>query len=340
MKEAQIEGLRIDRVAPRSVSDPELSVVIPVYNEEPGLQALFDRLYPALDELGVAYEVLFVNDGSRDRSAAILKDQFLRRPDVTRVILFNANYGQHMAIIAGFEHSRGERIVSLDADLQNPPEEIGKLLAAMDGGHDYVGGVRRTREDSWWRLVASKAMNRVRQRITRIRMTDQGCMLRAYSRDIVRAVASSREVSTYIPALAYTYAHNPTEVEVEHAERVAGESKYSLYKLVRLNFDLITGFSLVPLQMFSMFGIVVSIAAVVTYLIVIVERLFLSGWQEGLATLWDRDILAFFLIGMLLFGLGLVGEYVGRIYQQVRERPRFMIQALLEQKQDDSAHPQ
>jgi undecaprenyl-phosphate 4-deoxy-4-formamido-L-arabinose transferase len=325
---------------PMSVSAPKLSVVIPVYNEEPGLQALFDRLYPALDKLGISYEVLFVNDGSQDRSPAMLKDQFLKHPEVTRVILFNANYGQHMAIVAGFEHCRGERIVTLDADLQNPPEEIGKLLSAMDAGHDYVGGVRRTREDSWWRHVASKAMNRVRQRITHIKMTDQGCMLRAYSRDIVRAVAASREVSTYIPALAYTYAHNPTEVEVEHAERVAGESKYSLYKLMRLNFDLITGFSLVPLQMFSMFGMLVSAGAVVAYLIVIVERLILSGWREGLATLWDRDILAFFLIGMLLFGLGLVGEYVGRIYQQVRERPRFTIQALLEQKRDDTAHPQ
>ncbi len=323
---------------PVSTPTPKLSVVIPVYNEEPGLQALFDRLYPSLDKLGVSYEVLFINDGSHDRSAAMLKDQFLKRPEVTRVILFNANYGQHMAIVAGFEHSRGERIVTLDADLQNPPEEIVKLLTAMDAGHDYVGGVRRTREDSWWRRVASKAMNRVRQRITRITMTDQGCMLRAYSRDIVHAVAASREVSTYIPALAYTYAHDPTEVEVEHEERTAGESKYSFYKLMRLNFDLITGFSLVPLQMFSMFGMLVSLGALVTYLIVIIERLILSGWREGMATLWDRDILAFFLLGMVLFGLGLIGEYVGRIYQQVRERPRFTIQAILEQR-DGTVRP-
>jgi undecaprenyl-phosphate 4-deoxy-4-formamido-L-arabinose transferase len=322
------------------VSAPMLSVVIPVYNEEQSLQALFDRLYPALDELGVSYEVLFVNDGSRDRSPAMLKDQFLKRPEVTRVILFSGNYGQHMAIVAGFEHSRGERIVTLDADLQNPPEEIGKLLSAMDTGHDYVGGVRRTREDSWWRRVASKAMNRVRHRITHIEMTDQGCMLRAYSRDIVRAVVASREVSTYIPALAYTYANDPIEVEVEHAERVAGESKYSLYKLIRLNFDLITGFSLVPLQIFSMFGMLVSVGALLAYLVVIIDRLILSGWREGMATLWDRDILAFFLLGMVLFGLGLVGEYVGRIYQQVRERPRFTIKALLEQTHDDTARPQ
>ena len=315
---------------------PLVSVVIPVYNEEAGLGALFERLYPALDRLGVAYEVVFVNDGSRDRSPAILKDQFLKRPDVTRVILFNANYGQHMAIVAGFEHCRGERIVTLDADLQNPPEEIAKLLAAMDAGHDYVGSIRRTREDSWWRHAASRTMNRVRERITRIKMTDQGCMLRAYSRDIARAIAASREVSTYIPALAYTYAHHPTEVEVAHAERAAGESKYSLYRLIRLNFDLITGFSLVPLQLFSMFGMLVSAGALLTYLIVIVNRLAQAGWREGFATLWDRDILAFFLLGMVLFGLGLVGEYVGRIYQQVRERPRYTIQAVLERNPGES----
>ena len=266
----------------------------------------------------------------------MLKDAFLRRPDVTRVILFHANYGQHMAIVAAFDHCRGERIVTLDADLQNPPEEIAKLLAAMDAGHDYVGGIRRTREDSWWRRAASRLMNRVRERVTRIKMTDQGCMLRAYSRDIVRAIAASREVSTYIPALAYTYAHDPTEVEVEHAERAAGESKYSIYRLIRLNFDLITGFSLVPLQLFSMFGMLVSVGAVITYLIVIVERLLRAGWRAGFETLWDRDILAFFLLGMVLFGLGLVGEYVGRIYQQVRERPRYTIRAVLERDAGDA----
>jgi undecaprenyl-phosphate 4-deoxy-4-formamido-L-arabinose transferase len=155
-------------------------------------------------------------------------------------------------------------------------------------------------------------------------------MLRAYSRDIVDAVAASREVSTFIPALAYTFAHRPDEVDVAHEERAAGDSKYSLYRLIRLNFDVVTGFSLVPLQLFSMLGMVVALVAVVTYIVVMAERLILAGWREGFATLWDRDILAFFLIGMMLFGIGLVGEYVGRIYQQVRQRPRYMIRAVLE----------
>ncbi|MFO1324894.1 MAG: glycosyltransferase [Burkholderiales bacterium] len=315
----------------------QVSVVIPVYNEEAGLPALFARLYPALDALGTPYEVIFVNDGSRDRSAAILKDQYLARPDVTRVVLFNANYGQHTAIIAGFERVRGQRVVTLDADLQNPPEEIGKLLAAMDAGHDYVGGVRRTREDAWWRRVASRAMNRLRERITRIRMTDQGCMLRAYSRDIADAVAASREVSTYIPALAYTFASSPTEVEVAHEERAAGESKYSLYKLIRLNFDLVTGFSLVPLQIFSLFGMFVAAMSLLLYAIVVVQRVVVGDYMGGLTALWDRDILQFFLIGVVLFGLGLVGEYVGRIYQQVRERPRYTIRAVLERPEGKRA---
>jgi undecaprenyl-phosphate 4-deoxy-4-formamido-L-arabinose transferase len=315
--------------APQVTDKPQLSVVIPVFNEEAGLPALFARLYAALDALSIPYEVVFVNDGSRDRSAALLKDQFLARPDVTRVVLFNGNYGQHTAILAGFERVRGARVVTLDADLQNPPEEIAALLARMDEGHDYVGGVRRTREDPWWRRLASRAMNRLRERITHIRMTDQGCMLRAYSRDIVDAVAASREVSTYIPALAYTFAHSPVEVEVAHEERAAGESKYPLYKLVRLNFDLVTGFSLVPLQLFSLVGMFVATASLVLYAVVVVQRL-VTGY--GIAALWDRDILEFFLIGVVLFGVGLVGEYVGRIYQQVRERPRYTVRAVLERE--------
>ena len=309
---------------------PDLSVVIPVYNEEAVLPALFARLYPALDALGVAYEIIFVNDGSLDRSAAFLREQFQKRPEVTRVILFAGNFGQHMAIMAGFEHVRESRVVTLDADLQNPPEEIGKLLAKMDEGYDYVGSVRRMRQDVAWRRWASKAMNRVRERITHIQMTDQGCMLRAYSRPIIDAIRASREVSTYIPALAYSFSQNPTEIEVEHEERQAGESKYSLYKLIRLNFDLVTGFSVLPLQAFSIFGIFVALLSLVMYVVVIVERIVEGG--NGLWVIWDRDILQFFLIGVVLFGVGIVGEYVGRIYQQVRERPRYLIAALLEKK--------
>ncbi len=308
----------------------QLSVVIPVYNEEEGLQALFDRLYPALDKLNFVYEIVFVNDGSRDRSAAILREQFQHRPDVTRVILFNGNFGQHMAIMAGFEQSRGQRIVTLDADLQNPPEDIGLLLSKMDEGHDYVGSIRRQRKDSWWRHVASRAMNNLRERITRIKMTDQGCMFRAYDRVIVDAINSCREVNTFIPALAYSFARNPAEVVVGHDERLAGESKYSLYSLIRLNFDLMTGFSLVPLQMFSMVGMMTSVASALFFVLLVIRRLIIGPEAEGLFTLFA---LVFFMIGITLFGIGLLGEYVGRIYQQVRHRPRYLVEAVLESQE-------
>lgn len=304
-----------------------VSVVIPVYNEEAGLAALFARLYPALDKLAIPYEILFVNDGSADRSAALLREQFQKRPDVTRVILFNGNYGQHMAIMAGFEHARGGRIITLDADLQNPPEEIGNLLAEMDKGHDYVGTIRKLRQDSAFRRYASKAMNKLRERITSIKMTDQGCMLRAYSKDIVAAINQTRDTSTYIPALAYSFAHNPVEIEVAHEERFAGESKYSLYKLIQLNFDLMTGFSTAPLQVFSLIGIAISILSIAFVGYLAVRRLVVGPEAEGVFTLFG---IAFFLIGITLFGIGLLGEYVGRIYEQVRSRPRFMIQAVLQ----------
>jgi undecaprenyl-phosphate 4-deoxy-4-formamido-L-arabinose transferase len=309
---------------------PRVSVIIPVYNEEAVLPALFARLYPALDALGQTYEVIFVNDGSRDRSPALLREQFDRRPDATRVILFNGNFGQHLAIMAAFEASRGERVVTLDADLQNPPEEIGKLLAKMDEGYDYVGTVRSERQDTAFRRYASRLMNTLRERTTRIKMTDQGCMLRAYSRAIVDTINTCREINTFIPALAYTFAQRPTEIEVMHEERAAGESKYSLYKLARLNLDLVTGFTTLPLQLFSLSGIVISLMSIVFVLILAVRRLLVGPEAEGLFTLFG---IAFFLIGVTLFGIGLLGEYVGRIYEQVRERPRYVIQAILEKKE-------
>jgi len=307
---------------------PELSVVIPVYNEEAGLPALFARLYPALDAMHIPYEIVFVNDGSRDNSVSILAEQFRVRPDVTRVVLFNGNYGQHMAILAGFEATRGEIVVTLDADLQNPPEEIHHLVTKMREGYDYVGSIRRKRQDSAWRTIASKAMNHLRENITNIKITDQGNMLRAYHRNVIDLVNQCGEVNTFVPALAYKFARKPTEIVVEHEERAAGESKYSLYSLIRLNFDLVTGFSLVPLQMFSMLGMAMSIMSALLVVVLLVRRVFLGAEAEGVFTLFA---ITFFFMGVILFGIGLLGEYVGRIFQQVRARPRYVVQTILQQ---------
>ena len=306
---------------------PALSIVIPVYNEEDVLGALFERLYPVLDGTGEAYEIIFVNDGSVDRSAQLLADQFRARPDVTRVVLFNGNFGQHMAILAGFEHVRGQIAITLDADLQNPPEEIPKLVAAIRAGHDYVGTYRHRRQDSAFRRVASKMMNAVRERTTDIHMTDQGCMLCAYDRALIDTLNACQEVNTFIPALAYTFAARPTEIEVRHEARHAGESKYSLYSLIRLNFDLVTGFSTVPLQLFSLIGTVLSLLSGALFILLLVRRFVLGAEVEGVFTLFA---LQFFLTGIMLFGVGLMGEYVGRIQQEVRRRPRYRISAVLE----------
>ncbi|MBS0376352.1 MAG: glycosyltransferase [Proteobacteria bacterium] len=307
---------------------PVLSVVIPVYNEEDVLPTLFERLYPALDALQRPYEVLFVNDGSRDGSVALLREQYQRRPAETRVILLQVNFGQHAAILAGFARARGQYIVTLDADLQNPPEEVAKLLAELEDGHDYVGTWRANRQDLWWRRIASQFVNLIRERMTPIKMADHGCMLRGYARSVIDAINSTRENVTFIPALASLYAANPTEIEVKHDERAAGASKYSLYRLIRLTFDLMTGFSTVPLQAFSLAGLALSMLSGALVLYLLGRRIVLGPEVDGVFTLFA---IVFFFLGIALFGIGLLGEYIGRIYVQVRQRPRYIIGAVLEQ---------
>ncbi|HTV50468.1 MAG TPA: glycosyltransferase [Steroidobacteraceae bacterium] len=311
----------------QAIVDPYASIIIPVYNEEASLPSLFSRLYATLDRLGLPYECIFIDDGSRDRSAALLRTQQQARPAETRVILFQRNFGQHAAILAGFEHAAGELVITLDADLQNPPEEIPRLIEAARAGHDYVGTVRRGRQDHFARRYLSRLINVVRERTTPIRITDQGCMLRAYSRSVVQAVNACEEMNTFIPALAYLFARSPIEIEVGHEARRAGESKYSLYRLVRLNFDLMTGFTVVPLQLFSMLGMATSGAAGLLVLLLIARRLILGPEVEGVFTLFA---ISFFLIGLALLGIGLIGEYVGRIYEQVRGRPRYLVAAVLD----------
>ena len=308
------------------MNTPSVSIVIPVYNEQDGLASLFAQLYPVLDALGCSYELLLIDDGSRDRSAALLREQYQRRPDVTRVVLLAGHVGQHNAILAGFERARGNMLITLDADLQNPPHEIPRLVEQINAGHDYVGTVRTGRQDSLWRVLPSRLLNVLRERTTRIHITDQGCMLRAYGRNVVDAINDCPEMNTFIPALGYLFARSPVEIPVAHAEREAGESKYSLYSLLRLNFDLMTGFSIVPLQIYSVLGVSISLLSLLFVVYMGIRRLVIGPEVEGVFTLFG---IAFFLIGVVLAGVGLLGEYVGRIYAQVRARPRYRIQAVL-----------
>jgi undecaprenyl-phosphate 4-deoxy-4-formamido-L-arabinose transferase len=308
--------------------NPYISIVIPVYNEQENLENLYQRLTAVMDNVGKPYEIILTDDGSRDNSAQMLRDLQQRRPQQIRVILFNGNFGQHMAIMAGFEKARGEIVITMDADLQNPPEDIPKLISAMEAGHDVVNSYRMGRQDSQWRLLVSNLHNWFRAKIMpKLKMKDEGCMLRAYRKNIVALMVQSGEASTFIPALALTYAVNPTEVGVAHAPRTAGTSNYNFYGLIRYNFDLVTGFSLVPLQAFTFFGLIVSVLSTLFVIYMFIRRLIVGPEAEGVFTLFA---ILFFLVGVLVMGLGIVGEYIGRIYQEVRRRPRFVVKEIVE----------
>lgn len=312
------------------MNHPEISVVIPCYNEQDVLETLYQRLLPVMDGLNTSYEIIFVNDGSRDNTTQILNEFFQRRPENIRVIHFSSNYGQHLAIMAGLEHVRGQIIVTMDADLQNPPENIPNLIAKIQQGHDVVSGYRENRQDSAWRKKISQLHNYFRAKmIPNIIMKDEGCMLRAYRRHIVDLMVSSQESNTFINALALNYAHSPAEIPVTHEARAAGESKYNIYKLIRYNFDLITNFSLAPLQLFTILGITVSALSGLLVIYLFLRRLITGPEVGGVFTLFG---IAFFLIGLCLLGLGILGEYIGRIYQEVRKRPRFVIREIIENR--------
>ena len=308
------------------MADPALSVVVPVFNEEENLPELLTRLKAALEVLGRSYELVLVNDGSRDRSLELLRDAAARDPHLV-VIDFNRNYGQHSAVFAGFEAARGEIIVTIDADLQNPPEEIGKLVAKMDEGYDVVGSVRVKRQDSFFRRAASRLVNRVTSMATGVHLSDYGCMLRAYRRGVVRTLCQSKEISTFIPVLADMFAGRVTEVPVAHAERLKGQSKYSVWKLVRLQFDLMTSFSLWPLRFTMGFGVVMATASMLVAAVLIVGRI-VEGHEWAVSGVFTLFAVMFFFVGVLLFAIGLLGEYTGRIYLEVRHRPRYVVRAV------------
>lgn len=313
-----------------SNNNPYISIVIPVYNEEKNLEELYRRLTAALDQYGKSYEIILINDGSRDQSSRVLASLYERAKSRIRVIEFNGNFGQHMAIMAGFERVRGEVVITMDADLQNPPEEIPKLMAAFEAGHDVVNTHRLLRQDHWLRRAMSKLHNKIRAwMMPKLKMLDEGCMLRAYQRNIVDLMATTGEATTFIPALALSYAVNPTEIGVAHEERFAGDSNYTFYRLIRYNFDLITGFSLFPLHVFTLLGMFISLCSFVFVVFLVARRLIVGPEVEGVFTLFA---ILFFLIGIVLLGLGVVGEYIGRIYQEVRKRPRFVIHKILEEQ--------
>jgi undecaprenyl-phosphate 4-deoxy-4-formamido-L-arabinose transferase len=304
-----------------------VSIVIPVYNEEENLPELVERLGRVATSLGRPVEIILVNDGSRDGSMPIL-DAAARRDPRFVIVDLNRNYGQHAAVFAGFEAARGDIIVTLDADLQNPPEEIPRLVGKIEEGYDVVGSVRVVRRDSLFRRLVSRMVNRITSRVTGVALSDYGCMLRAYRAGVVRRLSESQEISTFIPVLADMFAGRVTEIPVAHEERRRGRSKYSLLRLIRLHFDLMTSFSVLPLRFTMVVGVFTSLLALLAAAVLVAGRL-LRGPEWAVSGVFTLFAVEFLFLGIVLFAIGLLGEYVGRVYLQVRRRPRYVVRQLI-----------
>jgi len=305
---------------------PEISVVIPVFNEEENLRELGERLIRTLTAMGRPFEIIFVDDGSTDGSWQLLADLNGQYPQNIRALQFHRNFGQHQAIFAGFQAARGQVMVTLDADLQNPPEEIPRLVAKLDEGYDTVGGWRENRRDSIFRRLPSQLVNTVMSRVTGVKLRDYGCMLRAYRRSVVDSINQCQESSSFIPALANLFAQRVAEIPVGHAERERGKSKYGIIKLLRLNFDLMTGFSNLPIHLVGFMGVSIAFLGLFFGFMLIIRRIFVGPEVEGVFTLFA---ILFVFVGLNTLGLALIGEYVGRIYREVRGRPRFVVRQTL-----------
>jgi len=311
------------------VSAPEtLSIVIPVFNEQDVLEEMLTRTLAVADALPEKVEIILVDDGSVDRSMGIISEAAEKHPERVVGVILNRNYGQHAAVMAGFARSRGEWVVTLDADLQNPPEEIPKIVEKLREGFDVVGSIRVPREDSFFRRMASQIVNKTVRKSTGVGMRDYGCMLRGYRRRIITAMLACQERSTFIPVLANSFARKVTEVEVRHEARPTGKSRYGFLKLVNLQFDLLTSITTAPLRLLMMFGTVIcALGGGLGVLLLVLRLIYGPEWAvEGVFTLFA---VLFMLVGLQFIGMGLLGEYIGRIYTDVRGRPRYYVEEVV-----------
>lgn len=312
---------------------PELSLVIPVYNEEANLSELIRRTLAACDPMGISYEMILVDDGSADNSAQMIREAAEKNGGKVVGVFLTTNFGQHAAVTAGLQTSVGKYVITLDADLQNPPEEIPKLVEKLREGYDVVGTIRENRKDTFFRRWASKTVNlMVRKLCNGKTMTDYGCMLRGYSRTVVNAILQCPEHGKFIPMLAMSYARRTIEIHVKHADRMAGESKYNVWKLIALQYDLLTGTSIFPLRMLTYIGTLLAAFGILFGLyIFVMTRIHGDDWsQHGVFTLFS---LVFIFMGGQFVAMGILGEYIGKIHMNTRGRPQFFIESVTRRKQ-------
>ena len=313
------------------------SVVIPLFNDAEILPELHRRVSAVMDSLGESYEIVYVDDGSRDNTFGALQEVYRGDPGHVKGVRLLRNFGQHPAVTAGFEQTCGQIVITLDSDLQNPPEELPKLLDKLAEGYDVVVGWRQVRQDSILRTLPSKFINWLISRSTGVKLHDYGSMLRVYRREVVQLLNQTEESAKFITALTSWLGVNIVEVPVRHELAADGQSRYNIRRLFRMTMDLATGYSLVPIQMVTGVGLLMAVVGISSGLFLLAWRIIFGVNVTGLSSF---VALLLVLFGIQLAGLGIVGEYIGRIYIEVRDRPYYLIRTILQgetERQRDEA---
>lgn len=301
---------------------PEVSLVIPIYNEEEVLPQLDERLGHLLEKLGVGCEVVFVDDGSKDRSFELLRTMIAREPRY-RAVSFSRNFGHQRAITAGMDASRGKAVVVMDADLQDPPEVIVEMLAKWREGYDVVYGRRRSREgETWFKLLSAKLFYRLFAAMIPIEVPLDAGDFRLMSRRVIVAMHELRETHRFVRGLVSWVGFKQTAVEYDRAARAAGETKYPLRKMLAFAFDGIASFSILPLRLATYLGLLVGAASVLYAITAVIAHFGFDATVPGWTT---TVVLMSALSSVQLIVIGVLGEYVGRIYEEVKGRPLYVV---------------
>jgi undecaprenyl-phosphate 4-deoxy-4-formamido-L-arabinose transferase len=309
-----------------SENTPDISVVVPVYNERPNLDRLYAELTAALEAYGRSYEVVAVDDGSRDGSFEALHG-FQEQDPRWRVVRLLRNFGQSPALYAGFSKARGRVVLTIDADLQVPPAEISKVVDALEAGrYDEVHGVRMNRRDSWFRRVASRGINAVMSRVLGTKVSDLGSGLKAYRSEVIEYLNRSTHHSRYVPAETAWLGTHVGTVPIAHQDRAAGESKYGLLSLLRVHFDMIASVSTAPVHLVGMVGWVFALLGFAMGLRIGYVRLVHGDFNQ----LTSVVAIFFVLAGVQMIATSVLCEYVSRIYKEVQARPYYIIDRVYE----------
>ncbi len=290
----------------------DVSIIIPLLNEEKSLPELHDKIVGVMQKAGYSFEIIFIDDGSTDQSVAVIQKLAAGNPQV-KMLQFRKNYGKSAALAAGFDHARGRFVVTMDADLQDDPEEIPNLIAKLEQGFDLVSGWKKVRHDPFIKRITSKIYNHFTSVFSGIRLHDFNCGLKAYRSDVVKSFQVYGEMHRYLPVLAHHNGFRVTEMPVKHHERKHGQSKFGMARFSRGAFDLLTVTFLTkykkrPLHFFGLFGILTFLAGLIISLILVYQRLVLNQYLSNRPLLFLGVLLI--IVGMQFFSLGLIGEMI------------------------------